>query len=63
MLDDDGIISTLSNLIRDTDSLVSVNAVMALNEILVSEGGIPLSPKLVKYLYGRLKDYNSWEQC
>ena len=60
--DDENIISTLSHLIRDSDSLVSVNAVMALNEILVSEGGIPLTPKLVKYLYNRLKEYNGWEQ-
>lgn len=29
----------------------------------MSEGGIPLSKKLVKYLYNRLKDYNCWEQC
>ena len=61
-LDDEGLITILSHLIRDSDSLVSVNAVIALNEILVSEGGIPLTPKLVRYLYSRLKESNSWEQ-
>lgn len=49
-------------MIRDNDPMVSVNAVMALHEILASEGGIPLNSKLALYLYNRLKEYNEWQQ-
>ena len=61
--DDDNIKDNLSGLIRDADPLVSVNALLALHEILTSEGGIPLTSKLVLYLLHRLKEYNEWEQC
>lgn len=35
---------------------------MALHEILISEGGIPLTSKLVSYLMQKLKEYNEYEQ-
>lgn len=59
---DDGIINSLSQLIKDSDGLVSVNALLALDEILVSEGGVPLNNKLYFYLINRLKEYNEWQQ-
>ena len=58
ILADQNIKDTLSSLIRDSDPMVSINAVMALHEILASEGGIPLNSKLALYLYNRLKEYN-----
>ena len=62
ILEDSSLIDTLSLLIKDTDSLVSTNALLALDEILVSEGGIPLNSRLCFYLIRRLKDYNEWSQ-
>jgi vesicle coat complex subunit len=61
-LDDSAILNDLSLLIRDSDPLVSVNALLALDEILVSEGGIYLNSKLFFYLLNRLKEYNEWQQ-
>lgn len=58
IIQDDGLINTLSVLIKDSDSLVSTNALLALDEILISEGGIPLNSKLCLYLIRRLKEYN-----
>lgn len=54
VLNDDQIIDKLSALIKDPDSIVSFNALVALNEIKISEGGIPMSPKLTMYLLNRL---------
>ena len=47
-------------MIRDTDSFVLVNAIEALKEILVDEGGIAISSKMVIYLLNRLKELNEW---
>jgi len=62
IIQDDTLINTLSILIKDSDSLVSTNALLALDEILISEGGIPLNSKLCLYLIRRLKEYNEWSQ-
>lgn len=47
-------------MISDNDPLVIINAIHALNEILINEGGIALSKKMVDYLLGRLKEFNEW---
>ena len=62
IITDDSLINTLSILIKDSDPLVSTNALTALDEILVSEGGIPLNSRLVFNLIRRLKEYNEWSQ-
>ena len=49
-------------MIKDPDAIVSFNALLALNEIKLSEGGIPMSPKLTMYLLNRLNEYNQWGQ-
>ena len=49
-------------LIKDSDALVSINAFLALDEILVSEGGIPINMKMYLYLMRRLREYNEWQQ-
>lgn len=49
------IIDTLYTLIKDNDTLVIVNAINALNEILYDEGGIAISSKMVVYLLNILK--------
>ncbi len=55
ILQDDALINILSTLIKDSDPLVSVNAFLALDEILVSEGGIPINMKMYLYLIRRLR--------
>jgi vesicle coat complex subunit len=62
VLADEQLLGSLSQLIKDSDSLVSINALLALDEILISEGGVPLSSKLYHYLIHRLKEYNEWHQ-
>jgi AP-4 complex subunit beta-1 len=62
ILTDDSLINSLSTLIKDSDPLVSVNAFLCLDEILVSEGGIPINMKMYLYLMRRLKEYNEWNQ-
>jgi len=49
-------------MIRDPDGNVVVNAIVALNEILESDGGIVLTDKLSLYLLNHLSDYNEWIQ-
>ena len=47
-------------MIRDYDPLVIMNAIEALREILVDEGGIAISSKMIIYLLNRIKDFNEW---
>jgi AP-4 complex subunit beta-1 len=47
-------------MINDNDPLVIINAIHGLNEILVAEGGMALSRKMVEYLLNRLKEFNEW---
>eukprot|EP00825_Cyclidium_porcatum_P015385 TRINITY_DN1867_c0_g1_i8.p1 TRINITY_DN1867_c0_g1~~TRINITY_DN1867_c0_g1_i8.p1 ORF type:complete len:310 (-),score=27.44 TRINITY_DN1867_c0_g1_i8:239-1168(-) len=55
------IIDTLYGMIRDQDSLVVINAIEALREILQDGGGIAISGKMIIYLLNRMKDFNEWE--
>lgn len=50
-------------MIRDNDPYVLVNALEALKEILLNEGGIAISSKMVIYLLNRLKEFNEWGQA
>jgi len=56
-------VDRLYSLIKDTDTLVVVNSINALNEILASEGGIAISSKMVIYLLNRFKEFNEWGQA
>ena len=47
-------------MIRDNDPFVIANAIEALKEILLNEGGIAISSKMVIYLLNRLKEFNEW---
>jgi AP-4 complex subunit beta-1 len=49
-------------LVRDVDTNVISNAIQALNEILINDGGIVLSTKLIVYLLNRIKEFNEWGQ-
>lgn len=53
-------LDTLYNLTGDHDSLVVINAIEAINEILADKGGIEVTRKLVIHLLNRIKDFNEW---
>ena len=55
-------IDILYSLIRDPDSIVSTNSIMALDEILQEEGGIAINSKMMIYLLNRIKEFNEYGQ-
>ena len=55
-------INTLYELIRDPDANVSINAILALNEILAKEGGIAFNRRMIIYLLNRIEQYNEFAQ-
>jgi len=62
-LEETDIVESLYKMIRDNDPYVLVNALEALKEILLNEGGIAISSKMVIYLLNRLKEFNEWGQA
>lgn len=56
-------IDILYNLIRDQDPSVSINAILALNEILKNEGGIAFNRRMIVYLLNRIEQYNEFAQA
>jgi AP-4 complex subunit beta-1 len=54
---DSGLVHRLYELIRDSDPVVVVDSLMAIEEILKSEGGIVLNKKIVGYLLSRVHDF------
>lgn len=56
-------INVLYELIRDPDSSVSINAILALNEILKNEGGIAFNRRMIVYLLNRIEQYNEFAQA
>ncbi|XP_053396052.1 AP-4 complex subunit beta-1-like isoform X2 [Mercenaria mercenaria] len=55
-----GIINRLYELIRDSDPIVTVDSLLALEEILKNEGGIVLNKKIVGYLLTRVEELTPW---
>jgi len=55
-------IEALYELIKDKDSLVVMNTLYVLNEILKKEGGIAISGKMIIHLLNILKEFNEWGQ-
>jgi len=49
-VDDNNLIDTLYNMIKDPIPSVVVNAVCALNEIMYEEGGMAINNKIVMHL-------------
>merc|ERR1712168_963676 len=53
---------TIRNSVYETDGLVSYTALVALEEIESSEGGVKVSRELMSYLISRLHGYNEFAQ-
>lgn len=62
LLKDSDLVDILYNVIKDKDTLVVVNAIHALNEILADEGGMAVNTKIVHHLLNRLHTFNEWGQ-
>ena len=55
-------LNMLYNLTKDTDPLVVINAIEAINEIQADKGGIEIDRALIIPLLNRIKDFNEWGQ-
>lgn len=56
-------IDTLYNMIRDRDTQVVSNCLVALNEIMANEGGIAVNQPIIMHLLNRIHEFNEWGQC
>eukprot|EP00922_Rhytidocystis_sp_ex-Travisia-forbesii_P014553 GHVS01021762.1.p1 GENE.GHVS01021762.1~~GHVS01021762.1.p1 ORF type:complete len:735 (+),score=105.88 GHVS01021762.1:297-2501(+) len=57
------LLDILYKLLYDQDTQVAANAIHALNEILVDEGGLMLTKEIAVHLLNRIKQFNEWGQC
>ncbi|CAG8564412.1 1351_t:CDS:10, partial [Gigaspora rosea] len=60
---DTTLIDQLYKTLGDRDSEVVANCVVALNEILHSQGGMTVNKNIAMYLLQRIRDFNEWHQC
>ncbi|KAL3882964.1 hypothetical protein ACJMK2_029265 [Sinanodonta woodiana] len=60
LLAESGIIDRLYSLIRDSDPVVVINCLLALEEILSSERGVVLNKNMVNYLLNRISTFTAW---
>ncbi|XP_077406571.1 AP-4 complex subunit beta-1 [Vanacampus margaritifer] len=59
---DAAVVNELYSLLRDTDPVVMVNCIRALEEILKEEGGVAINKPIAHHLLNRLKDCDVWGQ-
>ncbi|XP_037096304.1 AP-4 complex subunit beta-1 isoform X2 [Syngnathus acus] len=59
---DAAVVNELYSLLRDTDPVVMVNCLRALEEILKEEGGVAINKPIAHHLLNRLKDCDVWGQ-
>lgn len=57
---DNDLVNTLYNMIKDPAPVVVVNAVCALNEILVDEGGMTVNSTIIEYLLSKLEKFDDY---
>jgi len=57
------ILPALKRLIHDNDSHVVANAICAIEEVLVEEGGFQTTKEIVTNLLNRLQQFSEWGQC
>ena len=59
-VDENDIINTLYNYIRDSNTKVVIAAINALNEIMFEEGGIAINGKIIIHLLSRIGDFDEY---
>lgn len=60
---DAAVVNELYSLLRDSDPVVMVNCLRALEEILKDEGGVAINKNITHHLLNRLKECDVWGQC
>ena len=60
--DNTNYLQQLYEMLGDTDSLVVINAIEAINEITADKGGIEINRQLVITLLNRIREFNEWGQ-
>lgn len=58
-----GLLTTLKRMVNDSDSHVVANALYALEEVLIDEGGYWPTKETVTSLLNRLQQFSEWGQC
>lgn len=53
-------VDVLYNMLQDVDGTVVTNCIVALDEIMLEEGGIAINTAIIHHLLGRLNDFNEW---
>ncbi|KNA01992.1 adapter-like protein complex 4 beta 1 subunit [Plasmodium vivax North Korean] len=57
------VIQVLRNKLLDKDSQCIINAVHALNEILVDEGGLKVNKEIIFNMLNKISTFNEWGKC
>ncbi|ANQ05914.1 Adapter-related protein complex 4 beta 1 subunit [Plasmodium coatneyi] len=57
------VIKILKNKLLDKDSQCIINAVHALNEILVDEGGLKVNKEIIFNMLNKISTFNEWGKC
>lgn len=61
-IDENDIINTLYNFIKDSNPRVVVSAINALNEIMLEEGGIAINNRIIIHLLSKLNNFDEYGQ-
>ncbi|CRH03160.1 AP-4 complex subunit beta, putative [Plasmodium relictum] len=57
------IIKILKNMLLDNDPQCIINAVHALNEILIDEGGLKVNKEIIFNMLNKISSFNEWGKC
>lgn len=57
------LLDTLKRLIHDSDAHVVANAIHAIDEVMVDEGGFQPTKEIVTQMLNRLSQFSEWGQC
>ncbi len=60
---DSDMTDVLYNMLRDREPQVVVNALLALNEILATEGGVAVNQAIAHHLLSHIREFSDWGQC
>jgi AP-4 complex subunit beta-1 len=58
--EDNNIVDTLYDMIKDPSTIVVLSAINALNELMVEAGGMAVNEPIIVYLINRLKDFDEF---
>lgn len=62
-VEENSIVDTLYDMVKDPSSLVVLSAINALNELMRDSGGMSVNEQIVVYLINRIKDFDEFGQA